>query len=78
MAEQSTCRIGAGAANSGGSGVNSVQTIDDDLGLSGSGLVQRPGFQKLVPTGCSGSVGAVVCLEASRLARNGRVWHHFD
>jgi DNA invertase Pin-like site-specific DNA recombinase len=53
-----------------------VETIDDDLGRSGSGLVARPGFQKLVATVCSGSVGAVVCLEASRLARNGRDWHH--
>jgi len=25
---------------------------------------------------CSGSVGAVVCIEASRLSRNGRDWHH--
>jgi len=29
-------------------GFASVQTIDDDLGRSGSGLVERPGFQKLV------------------------------
>jgi len=25
---------------------------------------------------CAGSVGAIFCLEASRLARNGREWHH--
>ena len=25
---------------------------------------------------CSGSVGAVLCIEASRLSRNGRDWHH--
>ncbi|MER9852039.1 hypothetical protein NKJ55_33075 [Mesorhizobium sp. M0106] len=24
---------------------------------------------------CSGDVGAVYCIEASRLARNGRDWH---
>jgi DNA invertase Pin-like site-specific DNA recombinase len=53
-----------------------VQTIDDDLGRSGSGLVERPGFQKLVAMVCGGSVGAVLCIEASRLARNGRDWHH--
>lgn len=53
-----------------------VQTIDDDLGRSGSGLVERPGFQKLVAMVCSGSVGAILCIEASRLARNGRDWHH--
>lgn len=57
-------------------GFASVETIDDDLGRSGSGLVERPGFQKLVALVCSGRVGAVVCLEASRLARNGRDWHH--
>ena len=25
---------------------------------------------------CTGEVGAVLCIEASRLARNGRDWHH--
>src|SRR6266567_5252397 len=25
---------------------------------------------------CGGGVGAVFCIEASRLARNGRDWHH--
>lgn len=53
-----------------------VTVIDDDLGRSGSGLVERPGFQKLVVQVCSGSIGAVYCIEASRLARNGRDWHH--
>lgn len=59
-----------------GLGFASVLTIDDDLGRSGSGAVDRPGFQKLVAAVCAGSVGAVFCLEASRLARNGRDWHH--
>ncbi|MEI7609759.1 MAG: recombinase family protein [Rhodospirillaceae bacterium] len=57
-------------------GFTSVALIDDDLGRSGSGLVERPGFQKLVAQVCAGAVGAVFCLEASRLARNGRDWHH--
>lgn len=57
-------------------GFVSVHTIDDDLGRSGSGLMERPGFQKLVALVCAGSVGAVYCIEASRLARNGRDWHH--
>ena len=57
-------------------GFAAVTVIDDDLGRSGSGLVERPGFQKLVASVCSGSVGAVFCIEASRLARNGRDWHH--
>ena len=57
-------------------GFASVSVIDDDLGRSGSGLVERPGFQKLVAAVCGGAVGAVFCIEASRLARNGRDWHH--
>ena len=57
-------------------GFASVMVIDDDLGRSGSGIVERPGFERLVAMVCSGDVGAVFCIEASRLARNGRDWHH--
>ena len=57
-------------------GFSDTVTIDDDLGRSGSGLIERPGFQRLVAEVCTGDVGAVLCLEASRLARNGRDWHH--
>lgn len=57
-------------------GFTDVVTIDDDLGRSASGLVARPGFEALVAQLCQGAVGAVFCLEASRLARNGRDWHH--
>src|SRR5204862_1077850 len=57
-------------------GFASVVIIDDDLGRSGSGTIERPGFQKLVASVCTRSVGAVFCIEASRLARNGRDWHH--
>ncbi len=53
-------------------GFSAVETIDDDLGRSGSGLTDRPGFQKLVALVCAGTVGAIYCIEASRLARNGR------
>lgn len=57
-------------------GFRTTVVIDDDLGRSGSGLIERPGFQRLVAGVCTGEVGAVFCLEASRLARNGRDWHH--
>jgi DNA invertase Pin-like site-specific DNA recombinase len=57
-------------------GFADVTVIDEDLGRSGSGLSLRPGFQRLVAEVCAGGVGAVYCLEASRLARNGRDWHH--
>jgi len=57
-------------------GFQDVVAIDDDLGRTASGLVERPGFQRLVGAVCTGEVGAVFCIEASRLARNGRDWHH--
>src|SRR6201997_3566138 len=53
-----------------------VEVIDDDLGRSASGTVARPGFDRLVAWLCAGKVGAVLCFDASRLARNGRDWHH--
>jgi len=57
-------------------GFHRITVIDDDLGRTACGMVERPGFQRLVAHVCSGDVGAVLCLEASRLARNGRDWHH--
>src|SRR5215831_4713087 len=57
-------------------GFSDVEVIDDDLGRSASGTVARPGFDRLVAWLCAGTVGAVLCLDASRLARNGRDWHH--
>ena len=55
-------------------GWSEVVVIDDDLGVSASG-VARPGFDRLLAAICRGVVGAVVSVEASRLARNGRDWH---
>lgn len=55
-------------------GWSEVTVIDDDLGRSGGG-VHRPGFERLLALLCEGDVGAVLCVEASRLARNGRDWH---
>jgi len=55
-------------------GWNDVQVIDDDLGRSGGGIA-RPGFEKLLAAICERRVGAVLSIEASRLARNGRDWH---
>ena len=56
-------------------GFTQVTVIDDDQGRSGLGLMERPGFQKLMARVCAGAVGAVFCIEASRPARNGREWH---
>lgn len=57
-------------------GFAEVMVIDDDLGRTASGQVKRPGFDQLLGEVCTGEVGAVFCIEASRLARNGREWHH--
>jgi DNA invertase Pin-like site-specific DNA recombinase len=57
-------------------GFSAITIIDDHLGRSGSGSMERPGFQKLVALVCAGGIGAVYCIETSRLARNGRDWHH--
>jgi DNA invertase Pin-like site-specific DNA recombinase len=53
-----------------------VVVIDEDQGRTGSGLVERPGFQSLLAAVCGNRVGAVFALEASRLARNNHDWHH--
>jgi DNA invertase Pin-like site-specific DNA recombinase len=55
-------------------GFRRVETIDEDLGVSGSGFAERPGFQRLLSIVCAGTAGAVLALEASRLARNDRDW----
>jgi DNA invertase Pin-like site-specific DNA recombinase len=53
-----------------------VVVVDEDLGRTGTGFTDRPGFSRLLTAVCSGDVGAVLALEASRLARNNRDWHH--
>jgi excisionase family DNA binding protein len=53
-----------------------VVVLDEDLGRSGSGTQDRPGFGRLLTAVCQGQVGAVLALEASRLARNQRDWQH--
>src|SRR5215469_12732082 len=55
-------------------GWQNVIVIDDDLGRSGDGQA-RPGFERLLVAICAGTAGAVLAIEASRLARNGRDRH---
>src|SRR5260370_16195673 len=55
-------------------GWGNVVVIDEDLGRSGGGI-SRPGFERLLTAICTGAAGAVLAIEASRLARNGRDWH---
>jgi DNA invertase Pin-like site-specific DNA recombinase len=45
-------------------GSRDVEVIDDDLGRSASGMVARPGFERLVAWLCAGEVGAVLCFDA--------------
>jgi len=52
-----------------------IVVIDEDLGLSGSGSVERSGFQRLTAEVALGGVGLVLGLEVSRLARNSADWH---
>ena len=44
-----------------------VQVIDEDLGKSGAGSIERHGFQKLIAEIGLGNAGLVVSLDASRL-----------
>jgi DNA invertase Pin-like site-specific DNA recombinase len=55
-------------------GWRDVETIDEDLGKSASGSVERSGFQRLVSEVSLGRVGAVGAREVSRLARNSMDW----
>jgi DNA invertase Pin-like site-specific DNA recombinase len=55
-------------------GWHDIDVIDDDLGISASGT-RRAGFDQLLRAVCTGQVGAVLSIDASRLARNGREWH---
>ncbi|MFI6803243.1 recombinase family protein, partial [Streptosporangium canum] len=51
-----------------------VLVIDEDLGRSAAGGLERPGFARLVTEITMGRVGVVLGLEMSRLARAGRDW----
>jgi DNA invertase Pin-like site-specific DNA recombinase len=61
-----------------GLGFAHVIVIDEDMGRSGTGRPERPGFGPRLAAVCAGRVGAVFALEASRLARNNRDWHQLS
>src|SRR6516225_230201 len=52
-----------------------VIVIDEDLGLSGSGVVERSGFSRLTADVALRHVGIVLGLELPRLARNNADWY---
>jgi DNA invertase Pin-like site-specific DNA recombinase len=52
-----------------------IVVIDEDLGISGSGLSDRSGFARLAAEVALGHAGLVLGLEVSRLARNNVDWY---
>ncbi len=52
-----------------------IHVIDEDLGVSGAGDVERAGFARLAAEVALGHVGLVLGLEVSRLARNNADWY---
>ena len=52
-----------------------VAMIDDDQGISGASVENRPGFQRLLAEVSLGHVGIVFGREMSRLARSCADWH---
>src|SRR5712692_6846675 len=74
---ESTQRQYALAARATGLGwpAHQVVVIDEDLGLSGSGVVERGGFARLTAEVALRHVGIVLGLEVSRLARNNADWY---
>ena len=52
-----------------------IKVLDQDLGISGSGLTERAGFTHMTAEVALGHVGLVLGLEVSRLARNNADWY---
>jgi len=51
-----------------------IDTIDEDLGVSGASTSGRTGFKKLISEVSQENVGIVISIEASRLSRNSSDW----
>jgi len=52
-----------------------IKIIDEDLAHTGSGVVLRHGFAQMTQEVGLGQVGLILCLEASRIARNNAEWY---
>jgi DNA invertase Pin-like site-specific DNA recombinase len=52
-----------------------VLVIDEDQGVSGQAIDNRPGFQRLLAEVSLGRVGIVFGREVSRLSRSNKDWH---
>src|SRR5687767_1703241 len=55
-------------------GWHDIEVIDEDIGRSAAGHVERTGFEHMVAEVCLGRVGDVAAREVSRFARNSREW----
>jgi DNA invertase Pin-like site-specific DNA recombinase len=55
-------------------GWQEIEVVDEDLGCSAAGHVQRGGFEYVVAQVSLGRVGGVAAREVSRFARNSREW----
>jgi DNA invertase Pin-like site-specific DNA recombinase len=55
-------------------GFHEIEVVDEDLGRSAVGTVERSGFERMVADVCLAKVGAVAAREVSRFARNSREW----
>ena len=53
---------------------NMIEIIDCDLGRSGAEATGRTGFRQMLADVGEGNVGAVACLECSRLSRHSGDW----
>jgi DNA invertase Pin-like site-specific DNA recombinase len=54
-----------------------IDVIDEDLGLSGSAVEHRSGYQRMVQEITAGEVDLVIAADASRISRDAGEWHHF-
>lgn len=54
---------------------NRIKVLDGDLGRSGASTADRTDFKSLVADVSLGNAGAVLAIEASRLARSNADWH---
>jgi len=51
-----------------------IEIIDCDLGRSGTEITNRAGFRQMMADVGEGSVGAIACIECSRLSRHSGDW----
>jgi DNA invertase Pin-like site-specific DNA recombinase len=52
-----------------------VRLVDEDLGITANGMVDRTGFDHMTAEVALGHVGIILGIEVSRLARNNAEWY---